>query len=104
MINTLTVEDCTKMIQSAKVHRKRYTKVKISQSEIIHQEAPKKDIMKVYLKTLGTLKCMEVLKSQGYDCEMEKTDKQVTIGYDLKGSINKCNVRDLITTNLVIRW
>ena len=103
MINTLTVEDCTKMIQSAKVHGKRYTKVKISQSEIIHQEG-KKDVMKVYLKTLGTLKCMEVLKSQGYDCKMEKTDKQVTVGYDLKGTINKCNVRDLFTTNLVIRW
>ena len=99
MIQTLTVEDCLKQIHQAKCNNRRTCKIKVMQVEYFDDKRPK-----IYLQTLDTQKVMKELEEKGYHCELDKNDKQVTVGYDLTGKINKCQQRKLHTTTLIIKW
>lgn len=99
MVNNLTINECLKQIQSAKGRNRRICKIKISQVEYFKDKHPK-----IFLQTMGVFKCIDILQKSGYSCNMEKNDKQVTTGYNMRGEIRKCVARDLHTTILVIKW
>lgn len=44
------------------------------------------------------------LIEMGYRLEYEKTTQQNTVGYNLRGEMNKLTKRDLHTTNLIVSW
>lgn len=98
-VNSLNVVECLRQIESAKGHGRRTCKIKVSQVEYFKEKKPV-----ILLNTKGVFACMQTLAKLGYECDLDKTDKQVTVGYDLKGAIKKCVSRDLHTTNLVIKW
>jgi len=98
MIQTLTVKDCKYLIQQEKCRNKRTCKIKIIQFELIDGKT------KMYLYTTGLKDIEKYLNENSYSYEYKKTDKQVSVGYDLVGKINKYNERQLYTTTLVIKW
>jgi hypothetical protein len=98
MINTLTVQTVKDLIQQEKCKSRRSCKIKVIQFESIENKT------KMYLQTLGLKNVEKYLFENGYSFEYKKTDKQITIGYDLTGKINKCQERKLYTTTLVIKW
>lgn len=98
-LQQITVSDCNKLIQRAKCRNQKSTKIKVFQIEYFKDRHPK-----IFQQTLGVLICAEELEKVGYICELEQTDKQVTVGYNIRGEVNKCSVRSLTTVNLVIKW
>jgi hypothetical protein len=99
MVNTLTVEDCIKQITTAKCRNKRSVKIKIRQIEFFKDKHPK-----IYLQTLGVTEAIKELEKMGYTAEYDTNDKQVSVGYDMRGDIKKYTARDLHTTSLLIKW
>jgi hypothetical protein len=99
MINNLTTDEIAKIIHAEKCRGKKTLKMKVQQIEFFKDKSPK-----VFLQTTGLSEVESYLKENGYSFEYEKSDKQVTVGYDMRGAINKYATRDLKTTNLIIKW
>ena len=99
MTNNLTTEEIAKIIHTEKCRGKKTLKMKVQQIEFFKDKQPK-----IFLQTLGLSEVESYLKENGYSFEYEKSDKQVTVRYDMRGAINKCSARDLKTTNLIIKW
>ena len=99
MINYLSTVEIAKFIHAEKCRGKKTLKMKVQQVEFFKDKQPK-----IFLQTLGLPEVENYLKENGYSFEYEKNDKQVSVGYDMRGVIKKCTTRDLKTTSLVIRW
>ena len=99
MINELTTDKIASFIHAEKCRGKKTLKMKVQQVEFFKDKQPK-----IFLQTLGLPEVENYLKENGYSFEYEKNDKQVSVGYDMRGVIKKCTARDLKTTSLVIRW
>lgn len=99
MTNKITSADIAKLIQGEKMKGKKTLKLKTSQVEFFKDKKPK-----IFLQTIGLKDVENYLTENNYTFEYEKTEKQVSVGYDMKGTIKKCSVRDLKTTNLVVKW
>lgn len=99
MINELTTDKIASFIHAEKCRGKKTLKMKVRQVEFFKDKQPK-----IFLQTLGLPEVEKYLKENGYSFEYEKNDKQVSVGYDMRGVIKKCTTRDLKTTSLVIRW
>lgn len=99
MINELTTDKIASFIHAEKCRGKKTLKMKVQQVEFFKDKQPK-----IFLQTLGLSEVENYLKENGYSFEYEKNDKQVSVGYDMRGVIKKCTTRDLKTTSLVIRW
>lgn len=99
MINELTTDKIAKFIHAEKCRGKKTLKMKVQQVEFFKDKQPK-----IFLQTLGLTEVEKYLTENGYSFEYEKNDKQVSVGYDMRGVIKKCTTRDLKTTSLVIRW
>lgn len=99
MINELTTDKIAKFIHAEKCRGKKTLKMKVQQVEFFKDKQPK-----IFLQTNGLSEVENYLKENGYSFEYEKNDKQVSVGYDMRGVIKKCTTRDLKTTSLVIRW
>ena len=99
MTQTLKLEDVLKEIQTSKNRNKRTCKIKLSQVEYFKDKRPK-----IFLQTLGVDEVEKKLEELGYFVDYEKHESQMTIGYDAKGAINKCNKRDLKTKVMIIKW
>lgn len=99
MINELTTDKIASFIHAEKCRGKKTLKMKVQQVEFFKDKQPK-----IFLQTLGLPEVENYLKENGYSFEYEKNDKQVSVGYDMRGVIKKCTTRDLKTTSLVIRW
>ena len=99
MINELTTDKIASFIHAEKCRGKKTLKMKVQQVEFFKDKQPK-----IFLQTLGLPEVENYLKENGYSFEYEKNDKQVSVGYDMRGVIKKCTTRNLKTTSLVIRW
>ena len=99
MINELTTDKIASFIHAEKCRGKKTLKMKVQQVEFFKDKQPK-----IFLQTNGLSEVENYLKENGYSFEYEKNDKQVSVGYDMRGVIKKCTARDLKTTSLVIRW
>lgn len=99
MINYLSTVEIAKFIHAEKCRGKKTLKMKVQQVEFFKDKQPK-----IFLQTLGLPEVENYLTENGYSFEYEKNDKQVSVGYDMRGVIKKCTTRDLKTTSLVIRW
>lgn len=99
MINKLTTNEIAKIIHAEKCRGKKTLKMKVQQIEFFKDKRPK-----IFLQTVGLPEVENYLKENGYSFEYKKSDKQVTVGYDMRGAINKCSARNLKTTNLIIKW
>lgn len=99
MINELTTDKIASFIHAEKCRGKKTLKMKVQQVEFFKDKQPK-----IFLQTLGLPEVENYLTENGYSFEYEKNDKQVSVGYDMRGVIKKCTTRDLKTTSLVIRW
>lgn len=99
MINELTTDKIASFIHAEKCRGKKTLKMKVQQVEFFKDKQPK-----IFLQTNGLPEVENYLKENGYSFEYEKNDKQVSVGYDMRGVIKKCTTRDLKTTSLVIRW
>lgn len=99
MINYLSTVEIAKFIHAEKCRGKKMLKMKVQQVEFFKDKQPK-----IFLQTLGLPEVENYLTENGYSFEYEKNDKQVSVGYDMRGVIKKCTTRDLKTTSLVIRW
>lgn len=99
MINELTTDKIAKFIHAEKCRGKKTLKMKVQQVEFFKDKQPK-----IFLQTNGLSEVEKYLTENGYSFEYEKNDKQVSVGYDMRGVIKKCTTRDLKTTSLVIRW
>ena len=99
MINELTTDKIASFIHTEKCRGKKTLKMKVQQVEFFKDKQPK-----IFLQTLGLPEVEKYLTENGYSFEYEKNDKQVSVGYDMRGVIKKCTTRDLKTTSLVIRW
>lgn len=99
MINELTTDKIASFIHAEKCRGKKTLKMKVQQVEFFKDKQPK-----IFLQTNGLSEVENYLKENGYSFEYEKNDKQVSVGYDMRGVIKKCTTRDLKTTSLVIRW
>lgn len=99
MINELTTDKIASFIHAEKCRGKKTLKMKVQQVEFFKDKQPK-----IFLQTNGLSEVENYLKENGYSFEYEKNDKQVSVGYDMRGVIKKCTTRNLKTTSLVIRW
>ena len=99
MINELTTDKIASFIHAEKCRGKKTLKMKVQQVEFFKDKQPK-----IFLQTNGLPEVEQYLTENGYSFEYEKNDKQVSVGYDMRGVIKKCTTRDLKTTSLVIRW
>ena len=99
MINYLSTVEIAKFIHAEKCRGKKMLKMKVRQVEFFKDKQPK-----IFLQTLGLPEVEKYLTENGYSFEYEKNEKQVSVGYDMRGVIKKCTARDLKTTSLVIRW
>lgn len=99
MINELTTDKIASFIHAEKCRGKKTLKMKVQQVEFFKDKQPK-----IFLQTNGLSEVENYLTENGYSFEYEKNDKQVSVGYDMRGVIKKCTTRDLKTTSLVIRW
>ena len=99
MINYLSTVEIAKFIHAEKCRGKKMLKMKVRHIEFFKDKQPK-----IFLQTLGLPEVENYLTENGYSFEYEKNDKQVSVGYDMRGVIKKCTARDLKTTSLVIRW
>lgn len=99
MINELTTDKIASFIHAEKCRGKKTLKMKVQQVEFFKDKQPK-----IFLQTNGLPEVENYLKENGYSFEYEKNDKQVSVGYDMRGVIKKCTTRNLKTTSLVIRW
>lgn len=99
MINELTTDKIASFIHAEKCRGKKTLKMKVQQVEFFKDKQPK-----IFLQTNGLPEVENYLTENGYSFEYEKNDKQVSVGYDMRGVIKKCTTRDLKTTSLVIRW
>ena len=99
VINELTTDKIASFIHAEKCRGKKTLKMKVQQVEFFKDKQPK-----IFLQTNGLSEVENYLKENGYSFEYEKNDKQVSVGYDMRGVIKKCTTRDLKTTSLVIRW
>ena len=99
MINELTTDKIASFIHAEKCRGKKTLKMKVQQVEFFKDKQPK-----IFLQTNGLSEVEKYLTENGYSFEYEKNDKQVSVGYDMRGVIKKCTTRDLKTTSLVIRW
>ena len=98
MINELTTDKIASFIHAEKCRGKKTLKMKVQQVEFFKDKQPK-----IFLQTNGLSEVEKYLTENGYSFEYEKNDKQVSVGYDMRGVIKKCTTRDLKTTSLVIR-
>lgn len=99
MINELTTDKIASFIHAEKCRGKKTLKMKVQQVEFFKDKQPK-----IFLQTNGLSEVEKYLTENGYSFEYEKNEKQVSVGYDMRGVIKKCTTRDLKTTSLVIRW
>lgn len=99
MINELTTDKIASFIHAEKCRGKKTLKMKVQQVEFFKDKQPK-----IFLQTNGLSEVEKYLTENGYSFEYEKNDKQVSVGYDMRGVIKKCTTRNLKTTSLVIRW
>lgn len=99
MINKLTTNEIAKIIHAEKCRGKKMLKMKVQQIEFFKDKRPK-----IFLQTIGLPEVENYLTKNGYSFEYEKNDKQVSVGYDMRGAINKCSARNLKTTTLIIKW
>ena len=99
MVNELTTDKIASFIHAEKCRGKKTLKMKVQQVEFFKDKQPK-----IFLQTNGLSEVEKYLKENGYSFEYEKNEKQVSVGYDMRGVIKKCTTRDLKTTSLVIRW
>ena len=99
MINELTTDKIASFIHAEKCRGKKTLKMKVQQVEFFKDKQPK-----IFLQTNGLSEIEKYLTENGYSFEYEKNEKQVSVGYDMRGVIKKCTTRDLKTTSLVIRW
>ena len=99
MINELTTDKIASFIHAEKCRGKKTLKMKVQQVEFFKDKQPK-----IFLQTNGLSEIEKYLTENGYSFEYEKNEKQVSVGYDMRGVIKKCTTRNLKTTSLVIRW
>lgn len=99
MINELTTDKIASFIHAEKCRGKKTLKMKVQQVEFFKDKQPK-----IFLQTNGLSEVEKYLTENGYSFEYEKNEKQVSVGYDMRGVIKKCTTRNLKTTSLVIRW
>ena len=99
MINELTTDKIAKIIHAEKCRGKKTLKMKVQQIEFFKDKRPK-----IFLQTIGLPEVENYLTKNGYSFEYEKNDKQVSVGYDMRGIIKKCTERNLKTTTLIIKW
>jgi hypothetical protein len=99
MVQKLEIADCMKMINAVKANNRRKCPIKVSQIEYFKDRHPK-----VFLQTFGLKELETELKKMGYSVSYSKEEKQISVGYDMRGNIKKLSNRDLHTTNLVISW
>lgn len=98
MVNTLKVEDVLLLVRQAKCRNRRTASMKILQWEFVNGKP------KMILQTMDTVKVIDELEKLGYTVTTEKTDKQVSVNYKCNGSVSDVRVRNLHTTNLVVKW
>ena len=99
MVNELNADKIAKFIHAEKCRGKKTLKMKVHQIEFFKDKRPK-----VFLLTVGLKEVEKYLTENGYSFEYEKNEKQVSVGYDMRGTIKKCTARNLKTTSLIIKW
>ena len=98
MIQTLTFNDVVKLINIEKAKGKKTAQIKILQYEKLKD----KKYPKMILQTLGTADVEKTLKENGYTVEYTKTDKQTSSKIINNQTVVK--VRQLYTTNMIVKW
>ena len=97
MVQTLTFLDVVKLINIEKAKGKKTAQIKILQ----YEKFKDKKYPKMILQTLGTAD-EKALKENGYTVEYTKTDRQASSKIVNNQTVVK--VRQLYTTNMVVKW
>lgn len=95
------VNDVVSQIKKAKARGKKSIKVKVYQIDMSGGK-PHNLFMVVGMIEKGD--GVKQLEAMGYNVSFERTDKQLTVGYNCRGECTKSILKPLHTTNMIVRF
>ena len=95
------IDNVVSQVKKAKSRGKKSIKVKVYQ---IDMTGGKAHGLFMVAGMLEGGKGMKALEEMGYKVSYERTDKQLTVGYNCRGEVNKSVMRPLKTTTMVVHF